>query len=468
MTSIPTKAFSQARRIATSSKLLDLNIVRPVGNSAKPSPKLDWRTNPNLEPRTVPIQLRQSGDNGKGGLDGDGHRLLVDTRLRKGPFWHLSQEAGAWCFTVYNKTYHPRAYIKPEDGGLAKEYEYLTKHVTLWNVNCERQIRVKGPDAEKFVDFVITRKASLCKPGFAKYVILCNQEGGILNDPIMLRPHEDEFWFSLSDTDIAFWLQGVNHDQKFDVDVREIDVSPIQIQGPKSTALMKDLVGDAIEDVPYYGLYYATIGGAKTVISRTGWSTERGYEIYLYDSIRDAEKLWYTVLEAGKKHNLKVIAPGHQRRIEAGILSYGQDIDIETNPYQCGLGWQVDLKKDAFIGKEALRKIKEKGVTHKLAGIKFGGEPITWYISDFNHVKKGDDVVGYLTSPWWSPTQQSNIGFAMLPVQYTELGIKELTVELPDLGHGGQTVHSEIVSTPFKIPDTAEQGTGMKVTGSKF
>lgn len=453
---------SQLRQTAA-----DLNRVRPMPALAKANPQYDWRTNSNLQKRTVPIQLRQSGDNGDGGVDGKGHRMLIDTRVRKGPFWHLSQEAGAWCFTVYNKIYHPRAYIKPEDGGLMKEYEYLTNHVTMWNVNCERQIRVKGPDAEKFVDMVITRKASVCKPGFAKYVILCNQDGGILNDPIMLRPYEDEFWFSLSDTDIGMWLQGVNHDGKYNCDIREIDVSPVQIQGPKATDLMVDLVGEAIKDVPYYGLYYAEIGGAKTVISRTGWSTERGYEIYLYDSIRDAEKMWYAVLEKGKAHNLKVTAPGHHRRIEAGILSYGQDIDIETNPFQCGQGWQCDFSKKDWIGKKALEKVKAEGVTHKLAGIKFEGKPITWYISDFYHVKKGNEIVGHLTSAWFSPAQKSNIGFANLPVALTKLGLKDLKVVLPD-AYGGGEVASEIVTTPFKIPEKDERGAGMNLTGSKF
>jgi len=439
-------------------------------STAKPRPEFDAKNNRNLQKRVIPIQLRASGDGGEGGLDGIGSRLLVDNRVHKGPYWHLSQEQGAWCYSVYNKIYHPRAYIRPEDGGLMEEYKYLTEHVTMWNVAVERQIRVKGPDAEKFVDQVITRKASLCKPGFAKYVILCNEEGGILNDPIMLRPHEDEFWFSLSDTDIGLFLMGVNTYGKFDVDIREIDVAPVQIQGPKATALMKDLVGSAIEDVPYYGLHYAKIGGADTVISRTGWSTERGYEIYLYNSVHDAEKLWYSVLEAGKKHNLKVIAPGHHRRIEAGILSYGQDIDIETNPYQCGLGWQVDLTKKSFIGKNALAKIKKNGVTHKLAGLKFGGKPITWYIADFYHVKHKGEIVGFVTSAWFSPTQKSNIGFGMLPVGLTELG-QELEVVLPDVyaekagqSHTGATV----VTTPFKAPDRAEEGTGLKTTGSKF
>merc|ERR1712190_105508 len=149
-----------------------------------------------------------------------GSRLLIDCRVRKGPYWHLSQEAGAWCYQVYNKIYHPRAYIKPEEGGLMAEYQYLTEHVTMWNVAVERQIMVKGPDAGKFVDYVITRKASkICPTGKCEYVILCNQYGGILNDPILLHVRDDEWWFSIADSDIAMYLQGVNHDGKFDVDI---------------------------------------------------------------------------------------------------------------------------------------------------------------------------------------------------------------------------------------------------------
>jgi len=437
--------------------------------TAAPNSQFDYKNNPALRKRFVPIQLRQSGDSGEGGESGQGARILIDTRLRKNAFFHLSQEAGCWAYTVYNKTYHPRAYIRPEEGGLMEEYKYLTEHVTMWNVNVERQIVVKGPDAEKFVDQVITRKASLCKPGFAKYVILCNYEGGILNDPIMLRPEEDEFWFSLSDTDIGLYLQGVNTYGKYNVDIREIDVSPVQIQGPKSTALMQDLIGDEILDVPYYGLHKAKIGGADVIISRTGWTTERGYEIYLYNSIHDAEKMWYTVLEAGKKHNLKVTAPGHHRRIEAGILSHGQDIDCESNPFECGLGWQVDFSKESFIGKEALAKIKKDGVTHKLAGLQFSGKPITWYIADFYHVLHKGKLVGYVTSAWFSPTVGTNIGFGFLPVNLTELGT-ELEVVLPDLyKEGGKNeALATVVKTPFKQPDHAEAGTGLKSTGSKF
>ena len=180
--------------------------------------------------RKVPINLRQSGPTAV--------ELLISTRIRKSPYWHLSMDAGCWRAEVYNRVYHPRGYVRPEDGGTYAEYDALVNHVTLWNVAVERQIEVKGPDAEAFVNFVITRDATRIPVMRARYVILCNEAGGILNDPVLLRVAEDEFWFSLSDSDMWLWLQGVNVGKRFDVQIAEIDVAPVQIQGPKSVDLL--------------------------------------------------------------------------------------------------------------------------------------------------------------------------------------------------------------------------------------
>ncbi|WP_185959595.1 glycine cleavage T C-terminal barrel domain-containing protein [Lentibacillus cibarius] len=408
--------------------------------------------------RHVPANLRQSGDNGS--------RMLISQRVRKSPYWHLSEEAGAWCYSVYNNMYHPRAYIPMEEGGLLKEYEYLTEHVTLWNVAVERQIQVKGPDAPKLVDLAITRSVEKVKTGKARYVILCNEEGGIINDPVLLRPHEDEFWFSLSDSDTSLWLQALKVMNNFDCTVREIDVAPVQIQGPKSTALMVDLFGKGIHDVPYYGLMEGNVNGCPVIVSRTGFSGEAGFEIYLYHATANAEKLWYHLLEKGKPYNLKVIAPGHIRRIEAGILSYGQDMDQETNPFQVGLGWQVDLTKSNFIGKEALERIKNEGVSKKLVGMKFGGKKIDWYPADFYMVyaENGTKPVGYITSAFYSPNQGCNIGYAMLPSAYSTVGT-ELEIHLPEPYANG-LVPAEVAQTPFKAPENP--GTGYTQTGRKL
>ena len=203
--------------------------------------------------RVVPYNLRQSGRTPT--------ELLISTRVRKSPFWHLSHEAGCWRATIYNRIYHPRGYVKPEDGGAMVEYDALVNRVTMWNVAVERQIRVKGPDAEAFTDFVITRDATKIEPMHGKYAILCNDKGGILNDPVLLRLSEDEFWFSISDSDLLLWLQGVNVAKNFDVIIDEIDVCPLQIQGPLSEDLMAKLAGEELRDIPYYGLMKAKIGG---------------------------------------------------------------------------------------------------------------------------------------------------------------------------------------------------------------
>ena len=288
-------------------------------------------------------------------------------------------------------------------------------------------------------------------------MILCNQYGGVINDPVLLRVAEDEFWFSISDSDLLLWAQGVNHTGRFDVSVNEIDVSPVQIQGPKSAALMEKMFGAHIRDIPYYGLLHETLNGRAVTISRTGFSAEVGFEIYLHDAMLYADDVWPYILEQGKEFNLGVIAPSHIRRLEAGILSYGQDLDIENNPYEVRLGWQVDLNKGDFVGKEALARIKAEGVRQRLVGIRLGGEPITWYNESFYLVRDvcSGDAVGYVTSAFWSPNVGSNIALAVMPRSHWRRGT-QVVVDLP----GDGAVDGEVVRVPFfdpskEVPKTA-------------
>ena len=386
--------------------------------------KLKHFTSVDQSDREVPYNLRQSGPTKV--------EMLISTRVRKSPYWHLSMQAGCWRATVYNRIYHPRGYVKPEDGGAMVEYDAIVNHVTMWNVAVERQIRVKGPDAEKFVDYVITRDATKISPMRARYVILCNAYGGVLNDPILLRISKDEFWFSLSDSDIGMYLQGVNADGKFDCKIEETDNCPVQIQGPKSKALINDLCGDQfdLDNMPFYGLAEAKIGGRSCVISQSGFSGEAGYEIYLRNATLYADDMWNAVLEAGKKHNLMVIAPAHHRRIQAGILSWGQDMDQQHNPFQCNLGYQVSLsgkgewnKKTDYVGKAVLEKMKEdikagkKPYKLQLVGFELGGKPIDDYAPDFWLVSNADggEPVGFITSPWYHPEKKKNIAMGYVP-----------------------------------------------------
>ena len=395
-----------------------------------------------LKRRRVPINLRQSGDSDA--------RILISTRIRKSPWWHLSKAAGCWAYTTYNHLYHPRAYVKPEDGGLLEEYRYLTQHVSMWDVAVERQIQVKGPDAADFVNLLITRDVhALLPPMQARYVILCNQHGGVINDPVLLRVADDEFWFSISDSDVLLWAQGVNANAGYNVEINEIDVAPVQIQGPKSAPLLEKMFGSHVRDIPYYGLIHETLNGHAVTISRTGFSAEVGFEIYLHDAMLHADDVWPYILEQGAEFNLRVIAPSHIRRLEAGILSYGQDLDIENNPYEVRLGWQVDLNKSDFIGKDALARIKDEGVKQRLVGLKVGGEPITWYNEDFYLVKDVDagHDVGYVTSAFWSPNVGSNIALAVMPPTHWGRGTR-VNVLLPNNG----IVDAEVVRVPFFDP----------------
>lgn len=402
--------------------------------------------------RRVPINLRQSGPTSV--------EMLIDTRVRKSPYWHLSMEAGCWRASIYNRMYHPRGYVRPEDGGAMVEYDALVNHVTLWNVAVERQIQVKGPDAEAFVNFVITRDATKIPVMRARYVILCNEAGGILNDPVLLRIAQDEFWFSLSDSDLELWLQGVNVGRRFDVDIHEIDVAPVQIQGPKSGDLMTDLFGEAITDLPSYGLLAAQVAGHDVIISQTGFSGEKGYEIYLYDASQHAEDLWNAILHVGKKHQLSVIAPAHHRRIAAGILSWGQDLDQEVLPFQVNLAYQVPRKKEAqYIGKAALEEARDQlevGVypfTHQMVGMIMGGAPIDDYAPDFWLISETIDAAptGYVTSPWFSPELGQNIAMGFVPIDASAIGT-ELWVHLPAqyTDVPGSPVAAQVVEVPFR------------------
>ena len=388
--------------------------------------KVKHETSVDQSDRQVPYNLRQSGPTKV--------EMLISTRVRKSPYWHLSMKAGCYRATVYNRIYHPRGYVKPEKGGAMVEYQAIKKHVTMWNVAVERQIRVKGPDAEKFTDYVITRDAKKISTMRGRYVILCNYKGGVLNDPVLMRIAEDEFWFSLSDSDIGLYLQGVNSDKRFNVEIDEIDACPVQIQGPKSKALMNDLIGDQVDldNIPFYGLAEAKVGGRSCVISQSGFSGEAGYEIYLRNATLYAEDMWNAVLKAGKKHKLMVIAPAHHRRIQAGILSWGQDMDHEHNPFQCNLGYQVSLsgkgewnKQSDYVGKEALEKMKkqikngEKPYKLQLVGMELGGKPIEDYANDFYLISNssGGKPVGYITSPWYHPEKKTNIAMGYVPFE---------------------------------------------------
>jgi aminomethyltransferase len=339
------------------------------------------------------------------------------TQIRKSPYFDATVRWGAKGFSVYNHMYIPRDFGDPE-----QNFWNLVNDAILCDVAVERQVEITGPDAAKFTQMLTPRDLSKMAVGQCKYILITNAEGGILNDPILLRLAENHFWISLADSDILLWAQGVAVYSGLDVTIREPDVSPLQLQGPKSGLIMQDLFGEDIMDLKYYWLREVDLDGIPLIVSRTGWSSELGYELYLRDGSR-GDELWEKIMVAGMEHGLK---PGHTssiRRIEGGMLSYHADADINTNPFELGFDRLVNLDMDAdFIGKAALKRIKEEGITRKQVGLIIDGEPLKAPNTTFWGINKDGETIGKVTSAVYSPRLEQNIALAMVDIDHLELG----------------------------------------------
>ena len=339
------------------------------------------------------------------------------TQIRKSPYFDATVRWGATGFSVYNHMYIPRDFGSPE-----QNFWNLVNDAILCDVAVERQVEITGPNAYQFIQLLTPRDLSKLAIGQCKYVLIVNEQGGILNDPVLLRLGENHFWLSLSDSDILLWAQGVAVNAGFNVSIQEPDVSPLQLQGPKSGMIMEKLFGESIKDLKYYWLRELELEGIPLVVSRTGWSSELGYELYLRDSLK-GDQLWELIMEAGKEFGLQ---PGHTssiRRIEGGMLSYHADADIHTNPFEIGLDRLVALDSDInFIGKKALQKIHEEGVKRIQVGLEISGEAFQGPNTIFWPLQKDGKTVGKVTSAVYSPRLKKNIALAMVDVEVSELG----------------------------------------------
>jgi glycine cleavage system aminomethyltransferase T len=339
------------------------------------------------------------------------------TQIRKSPYFDATVRWGAKAFSVYNHMYIPRDFGDPE-----QNFWNLVNDAILCDVSVERQVEITGPDAAKFTQMLTPRDLSNLAVGQCKYALITNAEGGILNDPIMLRLTENHFWISLADSDILLWAQGVAVHSRLDVTIREPDVSPLQLQGPKSGEVMKALFGESIMDLRYYWLREVELDGVPLIVSRTGWSSELGYELYLRDGTR-GDELWEKIMAVGVPFGLK---PGHTssiRRIEGGMLSYHADADINTNPYELGLDRLVNLDMEAeFVGKAALQRIRANGVSRKQVGLRIDCGPLKGPNTTFWPLSADGETVGKVTSAVYSPRLEQNIALAMVSAHYAEIG----------------------------------------------
>ena len=363
------------------------------------------------------------------------------TQIRKSPYFDATVRWGAQGFSVYNHMYIPRDFGDPE-----QNFWNLVDQAILCDVAVERQVEITGPDAAKFTQMLTCRDLSKMAVGQCKYILITNADGGILNDPILLRLAENHFWISLADSDILLWAQGVAVHSGLNVQIKEPDVSPLQLQGPNSGLIMQELFGDSITDLKYYWLRELELEGIPLVVSRTGWSSELGYELYLRDGSK-GDQLWELIMAAGASHGLK---PGHTssiRRIEGGMLSYHADADIDTNPFELGFDRLVNLDMDAeFIGKAALRKIKQEGPMRKQVGLVLDCAPLTGPNTTFWAIQQDGATIGKVTSAVYSPRLKQNIALAMVATNAAIMG-----AEVEVLTNSG-AVKATMVERPFYDP----------------
>ena len=336
-------------------------------------------------------------------------------RNRRTPYYEATQKYGPQGFTVYNHMYFPIRFDSFE-----QEFDTLLNAVTLWDVAVERCLEISGPDGLRFAQLLTPRDLSACAVGHAKYVLICDSDGGIINDPVLTRMDETTFWFALASSDALLFARGLkNAYPDLDVTIREADVAPLQVQGPRSKDLMVKLLGEGILDLRYYFWRHAEIAGVPVVITRTGWTSEVGYEVYTTDTSRGNE-VYEAIMDAGEEFGIRPTGPSDIRRIEGAIFNWGADMTYENDPIEMGLDRLVDwdtVSDDACISMAALKRIRDAGVARRIVGVEIDGDPFP----ALNYVKwpvsAGGEVVGQVTSAIYSPRLEKNIGFAWVPTE---------------------------------------------------
>jgi len=362
-------------------------------------------------------------------------------RLRRSPFYEAEQRHGPRGYTVYNHMLFPTNYDDFE-----AEYWHLLNHVTLWDVAVERCLEISGKDGLRLAQLMTPRDLSACAVGQAKYVLLCAADGGILNDPVMTRMDENRFWFALASSDALFYAKGLAAAIGLDVTVREAEAYPLQIQGPKSRDVVHALFGKEILDLKYYFFRETQVDGIPVIVTRTGWTSEIGYEVYLLDRSRGTE-LWERILKAGTPYDIRPTGPSDVRRIEGGIFNWGADMTYENNPFELGLERLVDFQMAGeCLAMEALRRIRDRGVQRRIAGIELDGDPFPALNFTKWPAHVGGQRVGKVTSAIYSPRLKKNIGYCWLP---THLAAPGTTVDVAS-EWGRRT--ARVVPQPFVDP----------------
>ena len=364
---------------------------------------------------------------------------------RKSPFFDATLRWGCKAYDIYNHMYLPAYYDE-----LAAEYWALVNDVTLWDVGVERVVEIGGPDGFALTNALTCRDLTKCSVGQGKYAPIIAPDGGIINDPVLLRRDENTFWLCLADSDAHLYAMGLAQGMGLNATVSLPEVYPVQVQGPKAKDLLRDLVGEEVLEVKYYWSLDTTIAGIPVVISRTGWTGEVGYEVYLSDPAR-GDELWEAIMAAGAPYGIRPIAPCEARRIEAGIFNCNSDFTMENNPFEImGLERLVEAQEGDYVGKAALERIREQGVTRRLVGIEAPGNPSYFEITERRPALADGKRVGQVTDLVWSPRLERSIGYVWVPIELADPG-NDLEIEWKT----GERTAAKTAAIPFIDPRKA-------------
>jgi len=364
----------------------------------------------------------------------------LNPRIKKSPFFEKAVEYGATEFHPYNGMWMPVGYDSP-----VNEYWNVLERASLWDVGVQKCVEIAGPDAEAFMQLLTPRDITTIEPGRCAYVFLTNQDGGVLNDPVMLRIAEDRFWLSTADSDMYLWAKGVSAFSGHEVEIATPHVYPMQLQGPRSAEIMVDVFGEEILDLRYYWWMRSSVDGIDVVISRTGYSSELGYEVYLLGEARGGE-LWEILMTAGKPYGISPGSPNRIRRIEGGVLDYASDITPDENPLELGLDRLIAWDTD-FLGKAALEKVRDEGVRRRLIGLFLDGPALQKNNEHRWPVTSDGTKVGFVTNAVHSPRLHRNIAFAMIDVPF-DANDTVLTVETVEGARGAERTTLPFIASP--------------------
>ena len=371
--------------------------------------------------------------------------LVTSRRNRRTPYTERVESLGVSGFSIVNHTLLPKSFTK----SVEEDYWHLKEHVQLWDVGCQRQVELRGPDAALLAQKMTPRDLSAMTPGQCYYTPVIDNHAGLLNDPVLLKRASDWFWFSIADSDLLFWAKALALGMNLDVEVCEPDVWPLAVQGPRAEDLVARVFGDDVRSVRYFSFLECDFHGQRLVVARSGYSKQGGYEIYL-DNSALGTTLWDTLWEGGADLQVAPGCPNLIERIEAGLLSYGNEMTRENNPLEINLDRFCHLEGEIdYIGRSALEAIAAQGPSQRMRGLLIDGTPCPPCGKPWP-VLVGDIKVGQVTSAIWSPAFRQNVGLSLIDKAHWTPGTP-VTVLLPD----GHELGAVIASLPFKVPSSA-------------